>query len=119
MANAVLFIGWGAPVRGRERQSLEVFGQVMQYYDRLKRDGEIEDFEPVELEPHGGDLQGFVLMRGDRDKLGRLRYNDEFVHNINRATLVVEHVGVVAGYIGEGLNRLFADYGDQVAEFAQ
>ena len=28
----------------------------------------IESFEPVFLEPHGGDLTGFILVRGDAEK---------------------------------------------------
>jgi hypothetical protein len=116
MANAALFIGWGSPVPSRERQALEVFGQVMQYYGRLKGEGEIESVEPVALEPHGGDLGGFVLIQGDRDKLSRLRTNPEFVHNINRVALVVQNVGVVTGYIGEELTRLFADFQSQISE---
>ena len=29
MADAGLFIGWGAPVRGREAKSLEVFSEAL------------------------------------------------------------------------------------------
>ena len=29
----------------------------------------IESFEPVFLEPHGGDLTGFILIQGDAAKL--------------------------------------------------
>lgn len=33
----------------------------------------IESFEAVILEPHGGDLAGFILIRGSQDKLAQLR----------------------------------------------
>jgi len=36
-------------------------------------EGEIESFEMVLLEPHGGELGGFILLRGDQDKLARIR----------------------------------------------
>src|SRR5579859_1806634 len=62
MANAALFIGWGKVVQGREAKSLEVFGEGLEYWTRLQQLGEIESFEPVALEPHGGDLGGFVLI---------------------------------------------------------
>jgi hypothetical protein len=52
-------------VRGRERQALKVFGEAFEYYSRLQQEGEIESFEPVILEPHGGELGGFFLLRGD------------------------------------------------------
>jgi hypothetical protein len=69
MADSGLFIGFGASVRGRERQALKVFGEAFEYFSRLQQAGEIESFEPVALEPHGGDLSGFFLLRGDQDKL--------------------------------------------------
>ena len=65
MANAALVIGWGPVVPGREQKALQVFGEAIQYYTRLQQQGQIESFEPVALEPHGGDLNGFLLVRGD------------------------------------------------------
>ncbi len=118
MASGALFIGWGPVVRGREQQALRVFNEVMQYYGRLQQQGEIESFEPVLLEPHGGDLVGFVLIRGDRDKLSRLRTNDEFVHNVNRGALYVDNIGVVGAYTGDELNRQFADFQQVIGELA-
>ena len=64
MADAGLFIGWGEVVRGREERAVEVFGETVEYYGRLQADGRIESFEPCLLEPHGGDLAGFILIRG-------------------------------------------------------
>jgi hypothetical protein len=110
MANAALFIGWGNVVRGRENKSLEVFNEGLQYWAGLQQAGEIESFEPVALEPHGGDLFDFVLIRGDRDKLNRLRYNQEWLRLNDRAAAVVDGLGIVSAYIGEDLQRLFANY---------
>lgn len=118
MANSALFVGWGPAVHGRERKTLQVFGEVMQYYARLQQEGEIESFEPVLLEPHGGDLRGFLLIKGDREKLSHLRAGDEFVHNLNRALMVVENVGVVGAYIGEELDHILSDFGQQVQELS-
>ena len=118
MANAALVIGWGPAVQGREQKALQVFGEAIQYYTRLQERGEIESFESVFLEPHGGDLNGFLLLRGDREKLNRLRYSEEFLRLTNRAQLVVEKIGVVSAFIGEELNRLFADFGAQASDLA-
>ncbi|MBV9170561.1 MAG: hypothetical protein JOZ81_10795 [Chloroflexi bacterium] len=110
MANGALFIGWGGPVRGREAKSLEVFNEGMQYWTRLRQTGQIESFEPVALEPHGGDLFGFVLIRGDRDKLNQLRYSEEWIRLNDRAAAVVDGFGLVTAFVGEDLQRLFANY---------
>ena len=115
MANAALFIGYGPPMPGRERQSLQVFGEAIQYYGSLQQQGQIENFESVFLEPHGGDLSGFFLLRGDRDTLNRVRYTEEFLRLTNRAGLVVQNIGIVSAFIGEEQNRLFQDFLAQVS----
>ena len=116
MANAALFIGYGPPMPGREQKSLQVFGEAIQYYGRLQQQGQIESFESVFLEPHGGDLSGFILLRGERDALNRVRYTEEFLRLTNRAGLVVHNIGVVSAFIGDEQNRLFQDFQRQAAE---
>lgn len=116
MANSALFIGWGQPVRGRERQGIQVFNEAIQYYTDLLRRGEIESFEPVALEPHGGDLQGFVLIRGDREKLDRLRHSEESLRLYARASFIIDNFGVVAADIGEGVQRLYSGLSEITAD---
>ena len=110
MANAALFIGYGAVIPGHARQALQVFNEAVEYYGRLQKQGQIVNFEPVFLEPHGGDLAGFFLLRGERDKLNGVRFSDEFKRLTNRATLVCQNVGIVSGFTGEEQNRLFQDF---------
>jgi hypothetical protein len=105
MANDVLFIGWGPVVRGRERQAIDVFQESVQSWMQYQQDGRIESFEPILLEPHGGELAGFVLIRGERHKLDELRLDDEFRRNLARANTVVEDLGVVCGYGEDALAR--------------
>ena len=116
MANAALFIGWGTPMPGRERQAIRVLNEATQYYSWLQQQGRIESFEPVLLEQHGGDLDGFVLLRGDEEQLSRLRTDAEFQHNVTRAGLVVNNLGIVGGFIGDNLNRMMGDYQSQIDE---
>ena len=116
MADAGLFIGWGDPVRGREAKGLEVFNETLAYFGRLQQDGEIESFDTVLLEPHGGDLGGFILLRGSEEKLARLRVDDEFVRMSTRAALVVERVGVVGAALGDGLQDAIVTYQQAIDE---
>ncbi|HXF98799.1 MAG TPA: hypothetical protein VNJ46_09340 [Gaiellaceae bacterium] len=118
MADAGLFVGFGWPVRGRESQAAELFNEVLAYYGRLQEEGEIEGFEPVFLEPHGGDLGGFILLRGDPERLARLRVSDEFVQYSIRAQLCVESFGVVGADLGERLQRQIAYFTEQIGALA-
>jgi hypothetical protein len=118
MAKGVLFIGWGPAVRGRERQAVKVFQEALAYHQRLQQSGRIDSFEPIALEPHGGDLEGFLLVKGDADKLAQLRIDQEFVSLNTRAQLVVENFGVVGGFYGAELQALFADFDAAASELA-
>ena len=118
MADAGLFIGFGQPVRGRESQAIELFNEAVGWYGRLQEEGEIESFEPVFLEPHGGDLGGFILIRGDAEKLAALRVSEEFTQLAIRTSLIVENFGVVGADMGERLQAQVAFYTDQIAAIA-
>jgi hypothetical protein len=116
MADAGLFIGWGAAVRGREAKGLEVFNEVLAYYGRLQQEGTIESFEPVFLEPHGGDLEGFVLLRGSEEKLAQLRVDDEFVRLSTRGGMIVDGFGVAGAVLGDGLQAAIETYQEAIAD---
>jgi hypothetical protein len=118
MADAGLFIGWGEVVRGRETEAIEVFNETLAYYGRLQEEGTIENFEPVFLEPHGGDLSGFILIRGDAEKLAALRVSEEFTQLSLRATMIVNSFGVVGADLAERLQRQMQYYTEQIATFA-
>jgi hypothetical protein len=118
MADTGLFIGWGAVVRGREAKSLEVFNETLAYYGRLQEEGTIESFEPVFLEPHGGDLSGFILIRGEAEKLAALRVSEEFTQFSIRAGLIVDGFGVVGADLAGRLQRQMAFYTEQIGAFA-
>lgn len=118
MADAGLFIGWGEVVRGRETEALEVFNETLGYYGRLQEEGAIESFEPVFLEPHGGDLNGFILILGDAEKLSALRVNEEFTQFSLRATLHVDGFGVVGADLAERLQKQMEYYIEQIGAIA-
>jgi hypothetical protein len=118
MADAGLFVGFGNPVRGREDQAIELFNETIGWYSRLQEEGEIDSFEPVFLEPHGGDLGGFILIRGDAEKLSKLRVSDDFTQFTIRASLCVDSIGVVGADMNERLQRQMAYYTEQIGAIA-
>jgi len=70
----------------------------------------------VALEPHGGDLAGFVLIRGDKEEVAKLRGDDEFVRTMVSVQLVHSKVGVVGAYIGAEMQSLFQMWDEQEAK---
>ena len=118
MPEAGLFIGWGAPVRGREAKGLEVFNEAVEFWGRLQQQGRIESFEVVLLYPHGGDLAGFSLLRGSHDQLNDVGGDDEFLRLTTRAGLIVEGLGVVRAVLGEGLEQQIGMFQQATQELA-
>jgi hypothetical protein len=118
MAEAGLFIGWGAPVRSREAKGLDVFGESIQYWGRLQQEGRIESFEVGLLYPHGGDLGGFALLRGSHAQLNDVGGDEEFLRLTARAGLVVESLGIVRAVLADGLEQQITIFRDAVGELA-
>ena len=118
MADHALFIGWGEIISGREQHATRVFGETMAYFGRLQQQGDIESVEPFFLEAHGGDLNGFFLVRGEVNDLSRVRNSEEFDNVILRATMVVQRMGVVSATTGQELERQIGNFGTIAAEFS-
>jgi hypothetical protein len=116
MGDEALFIGWGEVVRGRERKAVEVFNESIQYYAQLQQDGKIESVEPWFLAPHGGDLAGFVLLRGEREQLDGIQRSAEFERLQTRAGMIVERTGAINAYTGDALGRLMSQFEDAIGE---
>jgi hypothetical protein len=113
MADAGLFVGFGNPVRGREKQAIAVFNEFVEFLGRQQGGGAVESFEPVLLEPHGGDLGGFFLIHGDAQTLGQMRGSEEFFRLTARAQLIVEGFGVVSALLGDAIPGQMALYQEQ------
>ena len=116
MAGFGLFIGWGRVHTGREAAAPKVFEEAVAYWTGLQAAGEIESFETVILGYHGGDLAGFALLRGDPERLGRLRMSPEFQRLTNRATAVVENVGIVNAALDEQAVRSVGESNQAIAD---
>jgi hypothetical protein len=116
MADEALFIGWGEVVRGRETKALEVFNESLQYYGRLQQEGMVESVDAWFLAPHGGDLAGFILLRGERERLDEVQRSADFELLTTRAGMIVDRVGVVNAFTGEALGRLVGQFQQAAAE---
>ena len=116
MADRILFIGWNRVVAGREQQDMQLWQKSMEFYGGLQSSGRIESFEPVLLSAHGGDLNGFIMLRGDAEKLTGVREDSVFIDFAVEAEYCLDGFGIVSGYIGDTIidqlsrwSKLFAD----------
>ncbi len=113
-ADSVLFIGWDRAVHGRERDSLEAFGQAMAFWADQVAKGKVDSVEPVLLDRHGGDLNGFMLVRGTAAALAEIADSDGFRDLVTHADMSVRGIGIVTGKTGEGVQREMARFQKQI-----
>jgi hypothetical protein len=105
MSKNVIFIGWNRPIPGREKESAGHFQEFMALVIQFQQEGTIDSFEPVLLTAHGGDLNGFVLIRGEISKLQELKSTEAWRTHVTRAILHTEGFGVIDGVTGEGVSE--------------
>ncbi len=110
MADSVIFTGWDRAVPGREKQAMQLFQKSLAFHSKMKSEGKIESFESFLLTPHGGDLNGFFLVRGDAKKLAEVHNDPEAVEIRVEANYCLSGFGSVFGYTGESLTRIFAQW---------
>jgi hypothetical protein len=118
MADRMLFIGWGTPVRGREERGLEVFNEAIGFYGRMQQEGRIERFDVVLLGPNT-DLNGYIELYGSAEQLAALRESEEFRRNLADASLVVDSLRQIDGYANEAVAREMAIYQESIARVPQ
>jgi hypothetical protein len=118
MADRVLFVGWGNPVRGREERALEVFNESVGLYGRLQQEGRIEGFE-IMLFGSNPTLNGFAVLRGDSAQIHAVEDDEEFQRVIIDASLIVEGLTIMPGYAEAGVARQMTMYTEALAKVPQ
>lgn len=118
MADRVLFIGWGTPVRGAEERAIEAFNEALGLLGRMQQDGRIEGFDVVLLEPNR-DISGYLTIRGSAQQIADVRADEEFQRNTINAQLAVEAVHHIEGYTNAGVATQMAMYQEAIAKVPQ
>jgi hypothetical protein len=101
MSSNVIFFGWNRSIPGREQTSAQHFQDFVQYVGGLQQAGTIQSWDAVFLNQHGGDMNGFFLIRGEPDKLSAVVAGEEWMKHMTRASLHLEGSGSVQGATGD------------------
>jgi hypothetical protein len=118
MADRMLLISWGAPVRGLEARAIEVFNEAIGLVGRMQQEGRIENFD-VALTTPNSDLDGFMLIRGTADQIAGLREDEEFQRNTIDASLAVDNIRHIEGYTNEGVAAQMQMYIEAISKVPQ
>jgi len=108
MATALLFIGWNHPHIGREEEAYRfLMGEGTSYLKGIQ--GKFfERSELFALTAHGGDLNGGIILFGERAKLDELRRTDEFEAFSMKMGSLFDRFGVVPGLNDKGMEGVMA-----------
>jgi hypothetical protein len=101
MAEAALFLGWNRPFQNRESEAFDVLQAMGNYLNGLKNSGQIASWTRVWLEPHGGDLNGFLIIEGDVPKLQAIKQTDAWNDLVAKMSLVIDGLGVNHAIVGD------------------
>jgi hypothetical protein len=116
MSDDALFLGWGQVVRGREEKAVAVFNESIEYYGRLQQEGKLESVEPWFLQPHGGDLEGFIILRGEPAQLDEILRSPEFERLQARVGMIVDRLGIVPAVTGSSLARGMGQFQEAIGD---
>jgi hypothetical protein len=93
MANGAIIITWGTPVRGREMQSLDVFGRSLAYWDEQAKEGRIHGHhEYFAISGNATQRAGTMVIDGDLDELALLMVAPENTRLLAEASQIVENL---------------------------
>ena len=98
---------------------MESFNDIVGLLGRFQQEGRVERFDIVFLDPHGGDLGGCFLLTGTADQLHGIREDEDFQREMVRADLIVDGLGLIDGYTGEGIASQMEMYMEAVAGVPQ
>lgn len=118
MPEGALFIGWGTPIPGRETSALEVFTEAKEFYEGLRKKGEITAVEPVLLSHVGGPIEGFFLLRGDPVKLATLTTQEAFLKLSTKAALVCKNLTIVPAHVGTTVPKMLEVFRSEINTLA-
>jgi hypothetical protein len=105
MSENVIFFGWNQAIQGREKMSADHFVEFVEFLTGLQKKGTIQSFDPVFLDFHGGDMNGFFLIKGEGKKLEGLTDSEDWIRHTTRASFHLQGFGIVRGVTGDVLNE--------------
>lgn len=101
MGTNAIFFAWNRSIPGREPLSRQHFEDFTKYLETLKGSDTIEGYDVMFLMPHGGDMNGFFLIKGEPGKLDDLMATEGWLVHMIRAGMHLENSGAIRGHTGD------------------
>jgi hypothetical protein len=113
MANYGVAVTWGDAKPGREGKALDLFSEAITTNEKAVANGLLESWDAVVFEPSATPPAGVIrLLATSREKLDEFINSDEFQDQVNRATLLLNAVGIRRFLIGDALLDSMGKYSE-------
>jgi hypothetical protein len=110
MADHGAAVTWGSPKSGREKKSMDLFGSVIALNDKAVADGRLASWDVVLFEPGAVPPNGAMRLYGGLEQINAFLGSDEFKDALQKATLVLDNVGVRRFVTGDALMESVGKY---------
>ena len=107
MADYGLAVSWGDVKPGREKKALELWGEVVAFYDRAVADGRIERWDAALFEPSATAPGGVLRCHGTADQVQALAVSVDFLHLLGRAQQLLFNLGIRRFVTGQAMVDAF------------
>ena len=101
MERNAVFFAWNRSVPGREEASGTHFDEFVGYLSAQAQAGTIQGFDVVFLDPHGGDMNGFFLIKGGPEGINALLSSSAWTEHMTRASIHLMGSGSVGAVTGD------------------
>jgi hypothetical protein len=108
--NGCIVVRWGANIPGRETKGLEVFGEAIEYFEGLAKQGRIHSHhEYITLTGRDG---GFMIADGEVGELTKIMTSTETLQLNGKAAAIVEdfEVQLYGGGNDQSIQELIGTY---------
>jgi len=110
MADYGVAVTWGEPKSGREKKALELWADTITINDKAVANGQIDSWDVVIFEPSATPPAGVIRLYGSQDQMEQYLRSEDFGDTINRATLLLNNVGLRRFMTGAALGDAFGRY---------
>ena len=116
MQSGLLF-RWGKPIVGREAEAVDLFGEVLSFFEMKKKDGTITYFEPFLFSTTDLEVEtGFLIVKGPVTEIFKMLEDETYKTILGKASLLIGHFSVDFIAVDEVVFERFERYGKIRAE---
>jgi hypothetical protein len=103
-------VTWSEPRPGREKASLDLWGEAISFNEKLVADGQVERWDGVAFEPSGTGPGGAVRYYGTAEQIQALVTSAEFSSLIVRGQLFLSTFGFRRFVTGQAMAEEFGRF---------